>query len=109
GTTYKNIEITAVEWDGIRIIHSSGAARIPSEQLPEALQKKYHYDPGRVAAQRKQLEEKARAEEAKAAELAAAKQREWEQAAARAQKEQLAKADAERIAEAKRLRDQQLK
>ena len=37
---YKNVTITKVEPDGIRIMHESGAARIPYEKIPEELRSK---------------------------------------------------------------------
>lgn len=50
GTVYKNITVTKTDPDGLRIIHSDGGGKVLFTQLPEAIQKKYHYDP--VAAQK---------------------------------------------------------
>ncbi len=45
GTVYKNITVTKVDPDGLRIIHSDGGGKVLFTQLPEATQQKYHYDP----------------------------------------------------------------
>lgn len=67
GRTYHNIEITHVDSDGIRIMHSTGVARLRFEELPDSLQKTYHYDPAKVAAFRKRFAEARKAEAARAA------------------------------------------
>lgn len=64
GTLYSNVTVTAQEPDGIRIQHSEGVARIPFEKLPDALQKQYHFDPSKVAAYRKDVEDARRSAEA---------------------------------------------
>lgn len=50
GTVYKNVTVTKVDPDGLRIIHSDGGGKVLFTQLPESIQKKYNYDP--VAAQK---------------------------------------------------------
>ncbi len=50
GTTYHNAKITAVDVDGIHVMHSNGVARLRFEDLPDALQKQYHYDAAKAAA-----------------------------------------------------------
>ena len=72
GTTYKHAEVTGVDADGLSITHSTGVTKVPFENLPDALQKQYHYDPAKAAADRKKAEDAAAA-------MAAARQREWEQ------------------------------
>lgn len=58
GRTYTAATITKVEPDGIRIIHESGAAKIPFTKLPPDLQKKHGYDPTK-AVEFKQAEDAA--------------------------------------------------
>lgn len=41
GTEYKKVEITGVSEKGVRILHDSGAANVPVDQLPADLQAKY--------------------------------------------------------------------
>ena len=48
GTTYHNVEVTGVDADGIRVMHSNGVAKLRFEELPEPLQKQYHYDAAKV-------------------------------------------------------------
>ena len=57
GTTYRNAQVTGVDSDGIRVTHSTGVAKLRFEDLPEALQKQYHYDAAKVTAYRKQVED----------------------------------------------------
>jgi hypothetical protein len=45
GKTYEKAVVSAVDPDGLRIMHKDGAAKIPFEQLSEDLQKKYGFDP----------------------------------------------------------------
>lgn len=62
GTEYKSVEITGVSPKGVRILHASGAANVPVDQLPANLQTKYG------AAQKKSADEaeaKAKTEAAK--------------------------------------------
>jgi hypothetical protein len=80
GTTYKHAEVTGVDADGPRITHSTGVTKIPFDNLPDALQKEYGYNPAKVAAYNKAVEEAKKAETARAA---AAR----EQAASQAQQE----------------------
>jgi cation transport ATPase len=77
GTTYKHAEVTGVDADGLSITHSRGVAKVPFDNLPDALQKQYNYDPAKVAADRQAVEEANKAEAARAA----AEQREREQEA----------------------------
>jgi hypothetical protein len=115
GKFYQGCAITQVEPDALRITHSNGAARIPYDNLPAALQKQY-FDPAKVAAYRQQLEEARRVAAAKAEEerrqlkIAAAKaeeQREQEQAAR--QREEAARQQAEDEKKADAAREEQLR
>src|SRR4030095_9703365 len=67
GTTYSNVEIIGVDRDGIRVMHSKGVAKLRFEELPDALQKQYHYDAAKVGAFRKQIEDARKAAAAQAA------------------------------------------
>lgn len=49
-TVYKDYSVSKVDPDGLRILHSDGAAKIPYEELPADLQKKYAFDPAKAAA-----------------------------------------------------------
>jgi hypothetical protein len=89
GQSYKQCAVTRVEPDALRITHADGAARIPYEKLPPALQKQY-FDPAKVAAYRNQAEDARKAAAAKAAE----QQRLRNEAATKA-----AQAERDRIAE----------
>jgi hypothetical protein len=79
GTTYHNAQVTGVDPDGIHVTHSIGVAKLRFEELPDALQKQYHYDPGKVAAYRKQIGDP---EKTSAAQDAAAQQTEMHATAA---------------------------
>jgi hypothetical protein len=50
GKTFTGVRITAVEPDGLRIMHSGGAAKVKFSDLPEPLQKQYGYDPAKAQA-----------------------------------------------------------
>ena len=67
GTTYRSVEIRGVDPDGIRVMHSKGVVKLRFEELPESLQKQYHYDAAKVAAYRKQQEDAQKASAAQAA------------------------------------------
>ncbi len=82
GQTYKQCAVTRVEPDALRITHVDGAARIPYEKLPSALQKQY-FDADKVATYRIQVAEARKVAEAKAAE----EQRRRQQAAKIAERE----------------------
>jgi hypothetical protein len=64
GKTYKHAKITAVDPDGLRITHSTGVTKAPFDNLPDDIQKQYHYDPAKVAAWRRAVEEAKKAEQA---------------------------------------------
>src|SRR5947207_11768399 len=100
GTTYRNVEVTGVDADGIRVMHSNGVAKLRFEELPEALQKQYHYDAAKVSAYRKKVEDAQKAAAAQAA--AARQQREREiqeaQEAERRRVEEAQRSERERIA-----------
>ena len=100
GTTYHNVEVTSVDRDRIHVMHSKGVAKLPFEQLPEALQKQYHYDAAKVAAFRKQQEDskKATAAQAAAAEQERERQIQEAQAAERRRAEEAHRREQERIA-----------
>ena len=108
GTAYKNAEITAVEWDGVRIVHSTGVAKIYFEEMPESLQKRYHYDASKIAAERRTRDEARRKDEEKAAVLAAAQQREWDQIAARVEAEKRGKAELQQRQERERVQQEEM-
>jgi len=91
GHTYKGCTISQVEPDALRIIHSDGAARIPYEKLPTALQKQY-FDPAKIMAYREQVEEAKRLAAARADE----ERRQRQIAAAQAEEEREAEAEAHR-------------
>ena len=109
GRTYKDCTISKVEPDALRIIHSDGAARLPYEKLPPALQKQF-FDPAKVAAYHEQVEEAKRAAAVKAEEerrqqqIAAAEAQEQREAEAEArQRQEDEKMAAEQAAEGQRL------
>ena len=74
GDYYHDVEVTKVETDGIRVTHSDGVAKIPFPDLPDDLQKKYHYDPDALAkaAERKMVEQAQDLKKEQAAATAAA-------------------------------------
>jgi hypothetical protein len=92
GKFYKSCSVTQVEPDALRIMHSDGAARIPYEKLPSALQKQY-FDPDKVAAYREQV--------------AAAKRAADEAAAAKAEQERRQRAIAAAQAEERRQQEEE--
>jgi cation transport ATPase len=98
GKTYKHAKVTGVDVDGLSITHSTGVIKVPFDNLPDALQKEYNYDPEKAAAARKAAEE---AKEAEAAQAAAA-QREREQSALKAEQEARRQADERRRQEHER-------
>lgn len=61
GIVYKNYTVSRVDPDGLRITHADGAAKVRYELLPPELQKKYHFDPAKAEAFRKEQAEKGRA------------------------------------------------
>jgi hypothetical protein len=86
GKFYRDCTVSQVEPDALRIIHSDGAARIPYEKLPSALQKQY-FDPDKVAAYREQVAAARKAAEEAAAAKAEAERRQRAIAAAQAQEQ----------------------
>lgn len=54
---YTNVTVTKVEPDGIRIIHESGAAKIPIEKIPEELRSKFGINENGAQAHRQQIRE----------------------------------------------------
>jgi len=60
GKTYKRAKVTGVYPDGLSITHSTGVTKVPFENLPDAIQKEYNYDPAKVAASRKAADEAAK-------------------------------------------------
>ncbi len=83
GKFYKSCAVTQVEPDALRVMHSDGAARIPYEKLPSALQKQY-FDPDKVAAYREQVAAARKAAEEAAAAKAEEERRQRAIAAAQA-------------------------
>ncbi|HEX2748836.1 MAG TPA: serine protease [Verrucomicrobiales bacterium] len=53
---FKDVEITKVEPDGLRIMHKDGVAKIKFEQLPADMQAKYGYSPDKAKAFREKTE-----------------------------------------------------
>ena len=72
GREYLKVEVVANDEVGLRIRHEAGTARIPFENLPDDVQRKYKFDPSKAAA-KKQEELRALAlhEKSASAELAA--------------------------------------
>ena len=100
GTTYHNVEVTGVDADGIRVMHSNGVAKLRFEELPEPLQKQYHYDAAKVGAYRKQVEDAQKAAAAQAAAVRQQREREIQEAqeAERRGAEEAQRREQERIA-----------
>jgi hypothetical protein len=71
GLTYKSCTVTKVEPDGITIMHSDGATKVPFSKLPPDIQQKYNYDP--VAADKYSADLAAKRQALVAAKLEAAK------------------------------------
>ena len=67
GKTYKHVKVMGIYPDGLSIMHSTGVSKVPFDNLPDAIQKEYGYDPAKVAADRKAVEEANKAEAARAA------------------------------------------
>ena len=65
GVTYKRVKVLEVQPDRLRIMHSFGVTNIDFEDLPDSLQKRYHYEPENAIAPRAQhtAEEKRAAEQ----------------------------------------------
>jgi hypothetical protein len=55
GTVYRDARVTTVDPDGIHVVHKFGVAKIPFEELSEALRAKYHYDKQKADAYRAQV------------------------------------------------------
>jgi len=53
---FKNVRITAVLPDGLKISHDGGVSKIPFERLPQDLRSKYKFDAGAAAAFRAKTE-----------------------------------------------------
>ena len=64
GKFYQDVTIRKVEPDGLSILHKSGTAKVPFEQLPGSIQEKYGYSAEAAAEHRKQLADAQRAREA---------------------------------------------
>ena len=103
GVTYKQATITRVEPDGVRVSHTDGAAKIAFEDLPDALQRQYNYDPAKVTAYRKQVEDARKAAATKAAEEQFQRQQTAERTAREAREQEEARRAAERRAEEERI------
>ena len=50
GVTYKNCKILEAQPDRLRIMHSGGVTSVELEDLPDSLQKRYHYNAEKAAA-----------------------------------------------------------
>jgi hypothetical protein len=55
GTVYRDARVTTVDPDGLHIVHKFGVAKVPFEELSEALRAKYHYDKQKADAYRQQI------------------------------------------------------
>jgi len=99
GRTYWECSISQVEPDALRIVHKDGAARIPYEKLPSALQKQY-FDPAKVAAYREQIAEARRVAQLAAAAKAEEERRQRAIAAAEAEEQREQAEEARRREEA---------
>src|SRR6266487_1752132 len=86
GREYKNATVSRVEPDGIVLVTKSGISKIYFVDLPKEVQERFHYDPVKIAAEQKAVEDK-RIEEQKAAERE------------RAEREENAEADIKQSAE----------
>jgi hypothetical protein len=86
GREYKNATVSRVEPDGIVLVTKSGISKIYFVELPKEVQEGFHYDPAKIAAEQKAVEDK-RIEEQKAAERE------------RAEREENAEADIKQSAE----------
>ena len=105
GVTYKQCAVTKVDPDGIRITHTDGAAKIVFEDLPDALQRQYNYDPAKVAEYRKRAAEA----QAAAAKQAADELAQRQAAEFRAQQQRDALTQQQRQQEQQRLAAEQQK
>src|SRR5947209_4012725 len=61
GKEYKNITVSRVEPDGIAVITSSGVSKIYFFELPEGVQRRFHYDAKLAASYTAEQNEKAAA------------------------------------------------
>ena len=108
GVRYSDAKITAVEKEGVRIIHSNGTAAIDFDELPPALQAQYGWTPEKSAA-RKTARDAAAVAKQKAddeARIAAAQAQKSQQEADRAAAEH-ARIYAENAAAAARYKEDQ--
>jgi hypothetical protein len=56
GKTYKHAKVTGVYSDGLSITRSSGVIKVPFDNLSDAIQKDYSYDPAKAAEEAKKAE-----------------------------------------------------
>jgi hypothetical protein len=105
GRTFKECTVTKVEPDALRIMHTEGAARIPYEKLPTALQKQY-FDAAKVAAYRAEVAEAKRIADEAAAAKAAEERRQRAIAAAKAEEERQQAEESRQRAEETRQREE---
>ena len=68
GKHYTDVVLKQVDPDGVRIIHSAGLAKIPFQELPEALRAQFPVNAEQAAAFKAKQEEEARTAAAKIAE-----------------------------------------
>jgi hypothetical protein len=54
GIVYHDAHVTAADPDGLHITHRFGVAKVPFEELPEALRTQYRYDKQKADAYRRQ-------------------------------------------------------
>jgi len=57
GKEYKNAKVSRVEPDGIVLIYKSGVAKVYFADLPKEVQRRFGYDPEKIAVLQKQAEE----------------------------------------------------
>jgi Superinfection immunity protein len=55
GTVYHDAHVTAADPDGLHITHRYGVAKVPFEELPEALRTQYRYDKQKADAYRQKV------------------------------------------------------
>jgi hypothetical protein len=49
GKVFRNVEVLAVDPDGLRLRHDDGVSKVPFADLPSSLTKQYPYDPQKAA------------------------------------------------------------
>ena len=86
--TFKNVKVTKVEAEGVRITHSEGAALVDFDFLPPAMQAEYEWTPEKSAARKAAKEAAIKKEEDEERMIAEAPKRKAMEEAARKQAEE---------------------